>query len=191
MKIKALILLSCCVLISCTTSKKTADTAAQIQILDQLVASKTFEIESSWAYPLVTNSISSIANAGLLPPGSTANTISLIGNTNYLRMYGDSISMYLPFFGEQRLSGGYNSMDVAIEYNGIPDAIEIKKNDKKQVYEIRFSAKSNRDFHNVFITVSPNLISNITVNSMYRNTISYRGEVSKLSEVDNQKVTVQ
>ncbi len=191
MKIKVLFLILCGACISCTVSKNTAETTIQMEALDRLVVSKAFQIESNWANPLVTTSITSIANSGLLPPGSNVNTINLIGNSNYLRMYGDSISMNLPFFGERRLSGGYNSTEVSIAYHGKPDVIEIKKNDKKQVYEIQFSAKTDSDFHDIFITLSPNLVSNITINSNYRTTISYRGKVSKLSNDNNNAVTVQ
>ena len=62
----------------CGTVSK--NTLAETKALDELVVSKRFEIESDWALPLATNSLNSIANAGLLPPGSSANRISLVGN---------------------------------------------------------------------------------------------------------------
>ncbi len=192
MRIKAFILIGCCVLMGCNVSKNTAHTASQMQALEELVDQKKLQIRASWAYPLVTSGITSIANSGLLPPGSNVSTINLTGNNNYFRMYGDSISMYLPFFGERRLAGGYSSMDVAIKYDGKPENIDIKKNEKKQVYEIRFTAKADRDAHNVFIRLMPSLIGNITINSNYKTTISYQGDISKVpSENSNQAVTIQ
>ncbi len=175
-KILILILGSIC--IGCSSTKDITATPAQIEALNEMIRIKEFQIESRWAYPLVTNSLSSVANSGLLPPGSSVNNIDLIGNANYFKMIKDSISMYLPYYGERRISGNYNSTDTAIKYNGKPGDIEIEKN---KTYQIRFSAKSDGDGYDVEITIFPNLSSRIVVSSMYRTTISYKGEVSKLS----------
>ncbi|TPN88845.1 DUF4251 domain-containing protein [Aquimarina algicola] len=183
MKIKLIFLVAfSCLCISCSSSKKTAYTISQIENLDQLIHSKKFEIQSDWAYPMVTNSISQIANSGLLQPGSSANAINLIGNANYFKIDQDSISMYLPFFGERRLSTTYNSQDVAIQFNGQPSDLKIQKNDSKQVYEIRFSAKTNNDNHDVFITLAPNLTGTIAINSTFRTAINYKGAIIALSD---------
>ncbi|MDX8554131.1 hypothetical protein MK851_10920 [Tenacibaculum sp. 1B UA] len=53
------------VLFSCASSKNT--TQAEIDNLNALVESKTFEIEAEWAEPMVTNAMAQLANAGLLP----------------------------------------------------------------------------------------------------------------------------
>ncbi len=188
---RAIILILGCIMISCSSAKNTATTTTQSKALERMIALKSFQIESNWAHPLVTSSINSISYSGLLPQGSNVSTINLIGNTNYFKMLGDSISMYLPYYGEQRMGGTYNATDVAIQYNGVPKHIEIIKNDKKQVYEINFLAKSNRESYRVFITLSPGLTSDISINSSHRTTISYRGVVSKLSEENNKPLTVQ
>ncbi|GAA4278712.1 DUF4251 domain-containing protein [Aquimarina mytili] len=181
----------CCLLLSCSGAKNNIITEAQIKALDDIVAKKTFQIESLWANPLTTNSITSFANSGLLPPGSTVSNINLIGNPNYLKMHGDSISMYLPYFGEQRIATNYNRSDAAIEYDGKPDEIKIIKNNKKQTYQIYFAAKTDRDTYEVYVTLFPNLNSTIDINSVYRTTISYRGTVSKTKLPPESTVTIQ
>ncbi|MEW7292064.1 DUF4251 domain-containing protein [Aquimarina sp. 2304DJ70-9] len=179
-----------CLLLSCSGTKRAVVTEAQIKALDEIVAKKTFQIESVWANPLVTASISNLANSGLLPPGSSIGNINLVGNPNYLKMHGDSISMYLPYFGEQRIATNYNRADAAIEYNGKPDEIKIIKNDKKQIYRIHFSAKTDRDVYDVYVTLYPNLKSTIDINSVYRTTITYSGgTISKLPQEN--AVTIQ
>ncbi|MBQ0736185.1 DUF4251 domain-containing protein [Aquimarina celericrescens] len=178
-KILILILGSIC--IGCSSTKDITATPAQIEALNEMIRIKEFQIESRWAYPLVTNSLSSVANSGLLPPGSSVNNIDLVGDSNYFKMIGDSISMYLPYFGERRVSGNYNSTDTAIKYNNKPDQIEVKRNDRNQTYEMRFKAKSKNDTYDVFVKLFPNLTAMIFINSIYRTTISYKGEVSKLS----------
>ncbi len=178
-------------LVSCGSSKDPVVTAAQTKALDDLVTQKFIQIESEWAYPLVTSSLSSAFASGLLPPGNSPGAISLIGNSNYFKMHGDSISMHLPFYGERRLAGGYNSSDIAITYNGIPDQIEISKNEQKQVYKLSFLAKSNKESYRVFLTLSPGLNANIAVNSSHRTTMRYKGTVSKLAKSNSNVITLQ
>ncbi|MBP2831923.1 DUF4251 domain-containing protein [Aquimarina sp. U1-2] len=168
-------------IMSCGSNKNRVATETQRNTLHQLIAEKEFEIISNWAYPLVTGSVIGIANIGLLPPGSNTSSVNLIGNTNYFKMKGDSIIMYLPFFGEQRIAGSYNATDIAIEYKGSPDTIEISNTKKKDIYEIKFTAKSERDTYDVLVTLFPNLTSTIFINSMHRTSISYRGTLSRLN----------
>ncbi len=186
-----LILIFGFLLVGCGGSQDVVVTEAQSKALDDLVTQKSFQIESDWAYPLVTNSFSNVANSGLLPPGNNANAINLTGNSNYIKMYGDSISMYLPFYGERRLVGGYNNKDIAIKYDGVAQEIEITKNDKKQAYEIEFLARNRTESFRVFITVSPGLTANISINSSHRTSMRYRGTASKLPQENNNAITIQ
>ena len=49
------------ILLSCASSKNA--TQAEIDNLNALIESKTFEIEAEWAEPMVTNAMAQIANA--------------------------------------------------------------------------------------------------------------------------------
>ncbi len=166
--------------IGCGSSSKTVSSIAQIQQLEELVTSKSFQIQSDWAMPLMTNSMNSISNAGLLPIGSTGNMISLIGNTNFLKMEGDTISAYLPYFGERQMGGGYSNNDNAIQFKGIPKNYEVMEDKKSGSKEISFNINNRTESFRVFITLSPNLSSNINVNSTERFSIRYRGEVEPI-----------
>jgi hypothetical protein len=151
--------------------------------VDKLVDQKTFRIVSDWAQPLVTNSISQISNSGLLPPGSTAGRINLLGNSNYFRMKGDSVSAYLPYYGERQAGGGYGS-NSAIQFKGLPRDLEILKDEKSQGYRMDFDIRDNGENYSVSVLLFPNLKSRITVNSSQRFWISYDGKASDLKEED-------
>ena len=69
-------------LLTCS-SAKTSATPEQIQLLDDIVASKSFKIESQFALPQSSRSLIAIQDAGLLAPGDNASRISLIGNPNF------------------------------------------------------------------------------------------------------------
>ena len=132
--------------------------------------------------PLTTNSLNQISNAGLLPPGSVANRINLIGNANYLRIKGDSISAFLPYFGERQLAGGYNNNNVGIQFNGIPKEYSVTKDEKKQQHNIRFNINNNTENFQVYITVFPNMTATMNINSSHRFAISYSGFVSSIEK---------
>ena len=163
------------------TSKKKGSSA-----LKELIDTVSFEIVSDWAYPRGTRSINFLSNSGLLPLGSTASQISLISNTNYLRMDGDVVSGYLPFYGEQQVGGGYSTADAGINFEGIPEDLDITEG-RKGSYKIRFKIRSNKttEFYTVFIKLFKDLTTDITINSTHRTSINYRGTVTFLKNTSD------
>lgn len=175
------------VILSCGSSAIISDSKSsdsESKELDHLVSSKRFEIVSDRAFPLATGSLNSISNAGLLPPGSSAGQISLIGNSNYLKIIGDSVAVYLPYYGERQMGGGYDSDGGGIQFEGIPTEIEITKDDAKQRYDIRFKMKDDSENFNVNIALFPNLTSFINVSSSQRFPIRYSGTVDAIPKDD-------
>ncbi|MEN3324055.1 DUF4251 domain-containing protein [Mariniflexile soesokkakense] len=164
---------------SCKSSKPTIN-QTEIDAFNAMVANKHFRIESDWAYPQVTNAMQQVLSSGLLQPGSAAGSINLIGNSNFLRISGDSISSYLPYFGERQMNVAYGGSDSAIQFKGLVENYKaIQNNDNS--YTINFEAKNNSENFNVFIKLSPNLNSNITINGTSRNTIRYSGNVKPIN----------
>ncbi len=170
-------------LIGCGSSKTVNSTTDTKNAIDLLVEENKFEIISDWASPLATASLNAIANSGLLAQGSSINRISLIGSSNYFKVIGDSISLHLPYFGEQRLGGvEYNNSYTGIKYDGIPDASDWKSNDKKETKTIQFNFRNRTESFRAYIVLFKNGKSNITINSSHRTQIRYNGTVSKLKE---------
>ncbi len=169
-------------LISCGSSKN-APTEAELAKLEQLINSKQIIIESDWAYPQATMAMQQVANSGLLLPGNNAANISLVGNYNFLKIKGDSITSYLPYYGERQMQVNYGGTDSAIEFKGLMEGYKVEKN-KKQGYNISFNAKSNSENFQVFITVSPNLKSNMALNGTGRFPIRYTGNAKAITESD-------
>lgn len=149
--------------------------------LKAMIDGKSFEIISQSASPQNTTAFNAVANSGLfLAPGNTAGLISLIGNTNYLKVKGDTISAYLPFYGERRMGGSYGTRGAGIEFEGVPSDYEVKIG-KKNVREIRFSIRDKEETseqYQVRINIYPNLSANINVNSTHRTSMLYRGDAS-------------
>ncbi len=186
MKIRVLFLgLGLLLLIGCNSSQSIVEPSVKSKALDALVAQKAFQIDLDWAYPLATGTLNRIATSGLLPPGSTASSISLIGNSNYFRMYGDSIVMDLPYYGERQLAGDYDTSKNGIKFKGIPENYEVQKNEKKQSYEISFLIRNDRESSRVFVTLFPDHIANININSSHRTPIRYKGQILGLTKNAN------
>ena len=165
---------------SCSSSKNMA-TPEQITALETLVNSKQFKIESLWAYPQTTMALQRVLDSGLLPPGSTSGSISLVGNYNFLKVSGDSITSSLPYYGERRMQVGYGGTDSTIEFKGLVENYSTKKI-KNNAIAVMFKAKSNNEVFDVYIELSPNLKSDMVVNGMGRNGIRYSGNLLPIED---------
>ncbi|MCF6349205.1 MAG: DUF4251 domain-containing protein [Flavobacteriaceae bacterium] len=174
-------------LISCTSTKIV--TEAQQKELISWGNEKPFEIISHRALPMPTAAFNAIANSGLLAPGNSAGNIDLIGNPNYFKMKGDTLSVYLPYFGERRFGGNYGSTQGGIRFDGIPDGNDITWNAKKQRVEMRFKIKQERDneIYDILVFIFPNHTTRIDINSSERTPISYIGNIESLVTQTNSK----
>ncbi|MFV0564432.1 MAG: DUF4251 domain-containing protein [Flavobacteriaceae bacterium] len=162
--------------VSCGTPKSTA-TPAQIETLNTLVNGKQFKIESDWAYPQSTMAMQQVA--GLLGPGNSAGNINLMSNSNFLKIQGDSISSYLPYFGERQMNVGYGGSDSTIEFKGLMQDYTTTVN-KDNSISIVCDAVSNSETFTVNITLWPSLNSEIFLTSASRNSIRYSGTVEAM-----------
>jgi len=175
---KKIILLgvTCVFIIACSSTKTTA-TPQQLKTLDELVAHQNFSIESDYALPLVTNSLSALQNSGILAPGENIGRISLMNNANELVLKGSQISSKLPYFGEIQQSTGYNGSDNSIVLDGEIKDYRVTKN-KDGSYTLKFNAKSKGENFDVSIILYPNFNSEMTLKGAKRFPIRYTGYVS-------------
>ncbi|NMH89561.1 DUF4251 domain-containing protein [Flavivirga algicola] len=165
-------------LFSCKGAKSVA-TQAEIDALSSIVKEQTFRINSDWAYPQVTNAVQQVLSSGLIQPGNTPNAISLIGNSNFLTISGDSISSFLPYYGERRMQVAYNGSDSAIQFNGTYEDYEVVQN-KDNSCTISLQATSNSESFQVFIRLYPNLKARMTLSGNSRLPISYSGDLESI-----------
>jgi len=180
MKYKFLLFLSFSLLFfSCGSNKDLAATKAQKERLQNMISNSSFVINSDWANPRATTSFIQVANSGLLPPGSNASNINLIGNDNYLKFHKDSVMIELPFYGERQMGGGYNNSS-GFSYAGLYDDYKMNYSSKKGFYTIKFNVKIKTESLNISIRLYDNLKSSMIINSSHRTSISYEGNVSEL-----------
>ncbi|MEO1010973.1 MAG: DUF4251 domain-containing protein [Bacteroidota bacterium] len=170
-------------MVSCASSSEMSGTLDQKKKLDNMVFYKSFEMIADWAQPQMTNAMNSVANSGLIPPGSAPGQISLIGNPNYLRVKGDSVSAFLPYYGERQMGGGYNTnQGASIKFDGIPRDFKITKRKRKKGYTATFDISDNTESYKVTLSLFPNLRGNIIVNSSQRFVIRYSGSIREIDD---------
>ncbi|MFT6797739.1 MAG: hypothetical protein ACJART_002892 [Maribacter sp.] len=176
MKKGILIVLAYGLLLSCGSTNKVPQNAETLAVFTNFVEQKVFEFRANTAYPMTTQAFNSVANSGILPPGSNSGAIQLIGIPNFIKVYGDSVSGNLPFYGERQFGGGLTS-NAGIEFKGIPSAYNQTYNAAKERYDIAFEISDKMERHQINITLFPNRSANVSVNSNQRNTIRYVGTV--------------
>ncbi len=158
------------------------------QQLKDLVHSKKLEIRSDNARPLATSSFSRVANTGILGAGNSAANIDISGNSNALRIVGDSVSGYFPYYGEIQTGGGYPGTNhQGIEFSGIPKNYKVVENDTKHIVEIQFQLEDqfrNNEHYTIFITLFPSMRSTIQINSTNRTSIEYLGMLQNIKTED-------
>lgn len=166
-------------MMSCSSNKPL--TESQKQELQAWGTERAFVIESGWAKPMPTAALNAVSNTGILGLGNSAGSINILGNVNYFKMNGDTITGYLPYYGERYNSGGYNNK-IAIEFNGIPLNKEIKWNEQKRRSEMRFRIyqKDDNELYDIFIMIFSNKTTRIDVNSSERSLITYEGSIKTL-----------
>jgi hypothetical protein len=171
-------------MMSCSSTEPL--TEAQKLDLQSWGKEKAFIIESDWAKAMPSTALNAIGNTGILGLGNSAGSINLIGNVNYFKMKGDSISGFLPYFGERYVSGGYNNK-IAIEFNDIPDRKKITFNEEKRRTEMRFRIhqEDDNEIYDIFIMVYSNNTARIDVNSSERSYITYEGNIKVLESQQN------
>jgi hypothetical protein len=166
---------------SCQTAKLAAS-PKQMQLQKEFAETTSFKITSNWANPLPTTGMNALSNSGLIPPGSTASRINIIQNSNYLSMEGSKVDVYLPFYGERRMGGGYNNNSSGIKYKGAVEKLKVAFNDKKKLYTISFVMKQKTESYDVTIDLFQNLTTRINIDSSHRTHISYDGVATALPE---------
>ena len=189
MKKIAYIILGLTIIVGCSGTKTyTEHEQQQYEQLKALVQTKQLKVHSNFARPMATTAFTQVANTGILGVGNSATNIDITSNSNLLKIQGDSITGYFPFFGEQRFGGSYpGSNHQGIEFSGIPKDYNVTENDAKQSVTINFKIEDQHrpvEHYNISVTLFPSKRSTIQINSTNRSSIEYSGSVQALKVED-------
>ena len=158
MGISSLVFALLLILASCGGGQATAEERAEVQ---ELLDDREFQITNQWASPL------------------RGSRVNLIGNPNFIRFKGDSVSLTLPYFGVRHMGGGYNDRG-GIEYEGPARNLNIEQEEGEYILE--FEGKDGNENLDFRIVVYPDGGTSTSVTSTQRDNISYQGEIEPLPE---------
>ncbi|GAA4323454.1 hypothetical protein GCM10023115_52200 [Pontixanthobacter gangjinensis] len=131
--------------------------------LSQLVESGKFEIENTWAIPL------------------GGGNINLIGNPNSIEIMGDSVEVYLPYFGVRQSGGSYDG-EAGIKLKDKIRNLKVDEDPTKGKIDFKFETSQNTENLNFIISLYSNNKARTQVISSQRTSISYDGIISKLEK---------
>ena len=142
--------------------------------LKEFAESKELQIENQWANPMRANTVTFINN-----PNFNSGNVNLIGNPNYIKFKGDSVDIFLPYFGVRQMGGGFNDRG-GIKFEGIPEDFKMTENEAKDYVRYEFMGRDDSEIYQFYITFYANGNASTAVNSSQRDNISYTGKFSRL-----------
>ncbi len=144
---------------ACGSTNQTPEDALAYRSMVERINNLDFEIENDWANP------------------ARYQRMNLIGNPNHIRVKGDSVNIFLPFFGV-RHSGGYRG-DGAVIYEGIMENLKIEENERKGEIRMSFEGSHKSENMDFDITIFPNGRTTTYFSSSQRDRITYDGELKE------------
>ncbi|MFD2518615.1 DUF4251 domain-containing protein [Salinimicrobium flavum] len=155
-----LVLMILGIFLGCAGGKEieSAEELQKYEDLREKIISREFEIESDWAMP------------------QSGNRVNLLGNANFIRFKGDSVNLFLPYFGVRHYGGGFGT-EGGITYEGLAEDLRIEENKRRSRIELRFKGESGSEDLTFYITLFPNGNANTSVTSSQRSSISYQGKL--------------
>lgn len=157
-----MLLLGVIFIVSCG-SNRGSGAVENFEELEQFTADGRFVIDHQWALPM------------------RGSLIDLTGNTNFIRFQGDSVNLFLPYFGVRQTGGGYGS-EGGLEYEGLAEDLILRKSDKGNSMILQFEADRGTENLEFLITLFTDGTANTSVTSSQRDPISYRGHIRELRE---------
>lgn len=174
-------LLLCCgfvfFLFGCSSTK-------ELSAEEQLVAARVtprvedrdMDFTFRWAYPQADQTLNQLNALYVAGQGSIAGQIYLEGNPNHLSIKRDTISAYLPYYGERRLSGGLGGQ-ATVTFNAIPQDYEYRFDTQKKQHLITFNISNKEERFDISLTVHATGSANLILNSISRTFIKYDGRL--------------
>ena len=136
-------------MLSCgSASKDPLVTANTLNKIENLALERAYVVSLNTAYPQNSAASQRVLNSILMPTGNNAARIDIAGNNASITVDSNmSTAAGVPFFGEQRVSGGYNEMDGPFDFNAEIKDYKVERRDEKitVTYEVINNDGDNLD----------------------------------------------
>jgi hypothetical protein len=173
---------------SCKTNQiaKAEAKANDLKILDSLYAKKDYHIKINVAYPFASVATTKVANELLRNTGNSANRIDVSGDGNFIKIQNDTVSGYLPFFGESRTSSvSYGGTDLDIQFEEPLKDLKKQINTEKPKLKLEFTTeqkRNNNEKYDVSIDIYPNKNVRVNIRPVHKTVMQYDGRLDEFSK---------
>lgn len=151
-------------LVSCGSSNRGSRNSPEYSQMLERVQDLEFTIENEWANPV------------------KYSRVNLLGNPNHITFDGDSVDVFLPFFGERQYGGAYGS-EGALQYEGPLQNLRIEERPDKGQVIVFFEGNNEGENLDFRVTIFPNGKTNTSVTSSQRDQIQYDGRIKKTQKL--------
>lgn len=148
------------ILVSCGSSNRGSANSPEYSQMLERVQDLEFTIENEWANPV------------------KYSRVNLLGNPNHIKFEGDSVDVFLPFFGERQYGGAYGS-EGALQYEGPLRDLKIQERPDKGQVLVFFKGNNEGENLDFRVTIFPNGNTNTSVTSSQRDQIQYDGRIQR------------
>ncbi len=165
------------IMMSCNSTQNVVVDETKAKELAKMIENKNFKFIAETASPIATREINQLTF--LLPLGSSPNRILLTGGEDYFKTIGDSISVEMAYFGTRQMGGPYESNRTGIDLNVKPKLYEVKYDERKKIYRIKYRAHDARESFNMVLKIFPSKKAELYLNTSHRTAINYNGFITE------------
>jgi hypothetical protein len=163
--------------VACQSSKTALYSPEEVAVATKNLEEGNYTIELEWARPLNTAEMSRLYSSNMLPAISQSGQINILDSANFIKKTGDSLKLYLPYFGTRQISVNPADSNSAIRFEGVPENYQVTFNERKQFHTVTFKIRNKTEAHNVAIQIYPDQKVQVNLNSSHRTGISYTGKI--------------
>ncbi len=169
-------------IVSCKSTFTEENRQELIAIQEDLMVD-SFQFKANTALPFQTQALNNVANDLLLQTGNSTARINLQGNNYSVKIVEQEAQFNLPFYGERRLSGGYNADNAGYEFTG-PLKSKSSKIDDKNGY-LNYSFSTSNTIETIDVELHIYNVNNVrmSINSSHRTFMEYEGKIVFIEEV--------
>ncbi|WP_298953267.1 DUF4251 domain-containing protein [uncultured Nonlabens sp.] len=160
---------------SCKSSFTEVDRLQLIQLKEQ-ISNQEIHFKATAAFPLNTQSVNHVINDFLMRNGNSAGRINLSGDNYTVQLVEDRAVFNLPFYGERRAGGGYNS-DNSYNFTGKIKNSKIFIVEDSNYITYKFDVRNDTESINVVFKIFSIESAHLIINSLHRSSIKYDGHL--------------
>lgn len=145
----------------------------------KIIAQKNYVFVATSALPLNATDVNNVLSR--MPGNVGAGAINLNGSNYDVKVVGDSIIAYLPYYGRS-FSAPINRDDSGIKFTSTEFSYDAEK--RKKGWQIAIKTKDTKDSPRLNLNISENGYGSLVVSTNNKQSITYNGYIAEVAKKD-------